>query len=301
MPTAVEPEPTSASDDHGDASRPTVPSAVTPDLVAAVTERLRRAGCVAAEEEAAELLAAVPDEGSLDACLRRREDGEPLAWITGTVRFCGRPLQVASGVYVPRWQTEELARRAAAVLPAHGAALDLCTGAGAVAAHLKAEVPTACVLGVDVDVRAARCARRNGVPTLVADLDAPLRPRPTFDVVTAVAPYVPTGALALLPLDVQRHEPGRALDGGADGLDVVRRVIAAAGALLRPGGWLLVEVGGDQHLALASSFPGFDAIEAWEDDEGDVRGVAAQLLGSCDHDVDGHPSAETEGGISARG
>ena len=78
----------------------------------------------------------------------------------------------------------------------------------------------------------------------------PLRPG-AFDLVTAVAPYVPTGALRLLPADVQRYEPRRALDGGTDGLDLVRRVVEAAARLLRPGGWLLVEVGGDQDAALA--------------------------------------------------
>jgi release factor glutamine methyltransferase len=255
------------------------PSSAPPDLVAAVTERLRRAGCVAAEEEAAELLAAVPDVGELEAGLRRRELGEPLAWITGTIRFCGRPLSVTPGVYVPRWQTEELARRAATLLPASGAALDLCTGAGAIAAHLKAEVPTATVIGVDLDRRAAACARSNGVTVMVADLAAPFPLRPSFDVVTAVAPYVPTDALTLLPADVQRHEPRRALDGGTDGLALVRRVVAAVRDLLRPGGWLLIEVGGDQDDALEPELRGFEIVEPWVDEDGDLRGVAARMTG----------------------
>src|SRR5207248_11063975 len=130
-------------------------------------------------------------------------------------------------------------------------ALDGRTGAGAVAAYLAAQTPTAAVIGIDRDVRAATCARRNGVPTAVADLAAPLRNREQFDLVTAVAPYVPTWALPLLPADVQRYEPRIALDGGADGLDIVRQVIAAASRLLRPGGWLLIEVGGDQDKTLA--------------------------------------------------
>ncbi|HEX6420336.1 MAG TPA: HemK/PrmC family methyltransferase [Acidimicrobiales bacterium] len=247
----------------------------------AVVDRLVAAGCVAAEEEAAEMLAAAPDGAALEAWLRRRERGEPLAWITGVATFCDRPLRVEPGVYVPRYQTEELARRAAALLPRGGRAVDLCTGSGAVAAHLAAAVPGARAVGVDLDERAAACARSNGVPAVVGDLDAPLRAHRAVDVVTAVPPYVPTGALRLLPADVQRYEPRRALDGGVDGLDLVRRVVAAAGRLLRPGGWLLVEVGGrqDRDLAPVLADAAFDVVEPWRDDEGDLRGVAARTVG----------------------
>jgi len=239
-----------------------------------VADRLARAGCVSAPEEAAELLASAPDEGALESWVRRREQGEPLAWITGSIVFCGRTLHVVPGVYVPRLQTEELARRAAALLPDRGRALDLCTGIGAVAAHLKAEVPTASVIGIDIDRRAAACARRNGVPALIADLAAPVRGDGAFDVVTAVAPYVPTGAIRFLPADVQRYEPRVALDGGADGLDLVRRTITAAARLLCPGGRLLIEVGGDQDDGLHAA--GFDRTEPWWDDDGDLRGIAFQ-------------------------
>jgi len=240
----------------------------------AVVERLRAAGCVRAEDEAAELLAAAPDDDTLDAWLARREQGEPLPWITGTTRFCARTIHVDAGVYVPRFQSEDLARRAAAVLPAHGRAVDLCTGAGAIAAHLRASVPRSVVIGVDVDTRAVACARRNGVLAVVGDVDAPLRER-AFDVVTAVAPYVPTDELAYLPADVQRHEPRLALDGGDDGLAVVRRVVGAAERLLRPGGWLLTELGGDQDVRLATALEPFTRVAPWYDDEGDLRGIAA--------------------------
>jgi release factor glutamine methyltransferase len=248
----------------------------------AVVDRLVTAGCVAATEEAVAFLAAAPDERTLEAWLCRREQGEPQAWITRTVLFCGQVLHIAPGVYVPRAQSEELARRAATLLPDNGRAVDLCTGAGAVAAHLKARVPTAAVIGIDVDVRAAACARRNGVPTAVADLAAPLHGHEGFDLVTAVAPYVPTGELRLLPADVQRYEPRLALDGGADGLDLVRRVIPAARRLLRPGGWLLIEAGGDQDeaLALTLAAAGFDLVTPWCDDDGDLRGIASRTRGS---------------------
>jgi len=249
-----------------------------PDLVPPVVDRLVAAGCVAAEAEAADLLAAAPDRDTLERWLARREQGEPLAWITGTLRFCGRPIHVARGVYVPRFQSEDLAWRATSRLPERGCALDLCTGAGAIAAHLRASVPGARVVGVDLDPRAAGCARRNGVPSLVGDLDAPLRPGALVDLVTAVAPYVPTAQLALLPGDVQRYEPRLALDGGADGLDLVRRVVDAAIRVLRPGGWLLVEVGADQDQELGPTLGAgaFDEVTAWRDDEGDLRGIAAR-------------------------
>lgn len=238
-----------------------------------IAQRLAAAGCVAAEEEADELRTAAPDEDTLEAWVRRRERGEPLPWIVGGVRFCGRTIRVDPGVYVPRPQTEELARRAAALLPTGGRAADLCTGAGAIAAHL-----VGAVVGVDIDPRAVACARSNGVHAVVGDAGAPPLRAGTFDVVTAVAPYVPTDDLRYLPADVQRYEPRRALDGGDDGLDVVGRVIVAAAGLLRPGGWLLTELGGDQHEALgpALAASAFHSVTPWFDDNGDLRGVAAQ-------------------------
>jgi release factor glutamine methyltransferase len=248
-----------------------------------VVNRLVAAGCVAADEEADELVAAAPVDATLECWLRRREQGEPMPWITGTLQFCGQSLQVAPGVYVPRIQSEEVARRAAALLPDGGVAVDLCTGAGAVAAYLARQVPAATTIGIDIDVRAARCAWRNGVLVIVADLDRPLRRDREFDIVTAVAPYVPTGQLQFLPADVQRYEPRVALDGGEDGLDLVRRIVAAAGRLLRPEGWLLLELGGTQDQALkpALAASGFDLAEPWWDEEGDLRGLAAQAKGSA--------------------
>jgi release factor glutamine methyltransferase len=243
-----------------------------------VVDRLSAAGCVAAEEEAAELAAAAPTPAVLEDWLRRREDGQPLAWIIGSLQFSGHRLQIDPGVYVPRFQTEDLARRAAALLPARGRAADLCTGVGAIAVHLMAEVPAAHVVATDVDVAAARCARRNGVRVVVGDLDAPIGADHTFDLVTAVAPYVPTGDIRFLPRDVQRYEPRRALDGGPDGLALVRRVVAGAARLLRPGGWLLMELGGRQDQLLSEIFAahGFDHLDPWRDEEADLRSLAAR-------------------------
>lgn len=250
----------------------------TEATLAAVTDRLAMAGCVAAEMEAAEFLAAAVDASTLEEWLRRREQGEPSAWITGQLQFCDQVLQVTPGVYVPRAQSEELACRAAALLPDHGRAVDLCTGTGAIAAHLQAEVPTATVLGTDLDMKSAACARHNGVPSVVADLAEPPCGNQQYDVVTAVPPYVPTGDLQYLPADVQRYEPRLALDGGADGLDLARKVVASAADLLRPGGWLLMEVGGahDEVLAPTLATHAFHHVIPWHDEDGDLRGLAAR-------------------------
>jgi len=250
----------------------TVAVSILRPAAAIVVDRLMAAGCVAAAAEADLLIAAAPDDKSLEAWIRRREQGEPLPWIIGTMQFCGRSLRIDPGVYVPRCQSEGLALRAATLLAANGhRAVDLCTGSGAIAAHLIAEVPAATVIGVDIDKRAVQCARRNG---------APLRPE-VFDIVTAVAPYVPTGQLRLLPADVQRYEPRLALDGGEDGLDLIRRIVVAAAHLLRPGGWLLTELGGEQDRALgpALAVSGFDPATSSCDEDGDLRGLAAQATG----------------------
>ena len=240
-------------------------------------ERLARAGFVAPEEEALDLVRAAPDEETLESWTARREHGEPLAWLTGAARFCGRTVLVDPGVYVPRPQSEELGRRASELLPGRGRAADLCTGSGAIAVHLTASAPHAFVVGVDIDRRAAACARRNGVVVVLGDLGSALGDR-RFDLVTAIAPYVPTPALAFLPADVRRYEPEGALDGGPDGLDVVRRVVTCAGRLLRAGGWLVVELGGDQDRLVDTTLrsAGFDRIATWHDSEGDLRGLAAQ-------------------------
>lgn len=241
---------------------------------------------MAAEEEAAEMLAATRDAGLLEEWLCRRESGEPLAWIVGGLDFCGRRLLVTRGVYVPRLQTEALARLAVATLRncrasgQHLRAVDLCTGAGPVAAHLAAAVPEAVVVGVDNDERAVRCARRNGVRAVLGDLAEPLRDG-SFDVVTAVPPYVPTGELGVLPADVLRFEPLRALDGGTDGLGTLRRVVAASTRLLRPGGHLLVELGGDEDEGLSRdlSAAGFSTPTLLHDEDGDLRALATQWQG----------------------
>lgn len=245
--------------------------------MSSLVERLATAGCVAPEEEASELLAWAARGGDLEAGVRRREQGEPLAWIVGGVDFCGIRLGVDPGVFVPRHQTERLAREGVALLRgAPGRVVDLCAGSGAVAAVMARAVPGATVVAVDRDPLAVANARHNGLTAVCGDLDGPLRPG-TAALVTAVAPYVPTGELVHLPSDVVRWEPRMALDGGADGLDVAREVCAAAARLLVPGGWLLLELGGDQDALLRSDLAvAFGERRSWRDEHGDLRGLAAR-------------------------
>jgi release factor glutamine methyltransferase len=249
---------------------------------ALLVARLRRAGCVAPDEEADALIeAAASGRGSVDALARRRERGEPLAWVTGRTRFAGLDLAVHPGVYVPRPHTEALARRAAALVPTAGAVVDLSTGCGAIAATVQRAAPGARVLATDIDERAVACARANGVDTRRGDLDAPLPPAlaGAVDVVVACPPYVPTGELALLPRDVRSYEPRAALAGGGDGLDVARRVVVAAARLLRPGGALLIEIGGAQAAPLAAALAarGFGGLAVGYDEDGDERFVEARF------------------------
>ncbi|HWF17309.1 MAG TPA: hypothetical protein VG244_14075 [Acidimicrobiales bacterium] len=248
-----------------------------------LTDILSRAGCVAAEEEAAELIAAAGgDRPKLISLAHRRIRGEPLAWVTGQAIFGDLTIAVDPGIYVPRWQSLELAARAAARLPEAGYAIDLCTGSGAIAAAVQAQRPAARVLGTDCDPGAIACARTNGVNALRGDLFDPVPAvfEGATDVVVAVVPYVPTPALHLLPHDVRTFEVATHYHGGLDGTDVLRRVIEGAPKFLRPGGALLLELGGEQAEVVWPLLTdlGFTGIVTWSDEDGDIRGVEASLV-----------------------
>jgi len=243
---------------------------------------LSAAGCVAASDEADELIRfAGRDLRLLFELVSRRTNGEPIAWLTGSVTFCDVEMTVAPGVYVPRWHTEPLARRAATVLPPRGVAVDLCTGAGPIAAVLGAAVPTARVVATELDPDAVQCARRNGVEVFEGFLDDPLPAEfeRRVDVMTAVVPYVPTGSLRLLPRDAQAFEPRLALDGGPAGTDVLHEVVRRSPRWLRPGGSILLELGGDQAEPVGRLLRrlGFEEVDVMVDEDGDQRAVAARL------------------------
>jgi release factor glutamine methyltransferase len=209
----------------------------------AVVARLRAAGCVFAEDEAALLLEAASG-AALDALVARRVTGEPLEQVLGWAEFCGRRFVVEPGVFVPRRRTELLVREAVALAWPGAVVLDLCCGTGAVGAAVAAAVAGVELHAADVDPAAVRCARRNVDGAvhrgdLYAALPAALRGR--VDVLVANAPYVPTGEIGLMPPEAREHEARVALDGGTDGLDVQRRVAAGAPDWLAPGGSLLIE------------------------------------------------------------
>lgn len=255
-------------------------SVPTPGDLGALSALLSDAGFVAAIEEAEELLArAGADTDLLDSLVRRRLTGEPLAWITGSVSFCGLTIRVAPHVYVPRWQSEALARRAVERLPPTGAAIDLCTGSGAIAKTLTAARPRARVVASEIDERAVACAAANGVEVYGGDLFSPLPGalEGRVDVVVGVVPYVPTPALALLQRDTLVFESALSYDGGQDGTEVLRRVLAGSLRFLRLGGALLLELGGDQAEALGETLAGLGYLDVTVllDDAGDVRGIEA--------------------------
>lgn len=247
-----------------------------------VVQALAAGGAIDPATEADALLdASNAGVGLLEELLARRLAGEPLAWLIGWVRFCATRIRVDPGVFVPRPQTEALAHRAVALLPADGIAVDLCAGSGAVAVILGAARPRATVIATDIDPVAIACAHRNGVEALLGDLDEPLPPalRGRVDVVTAVVPYVPTEELHLLPRDVLAHEPCRSLDGGPRGTEVLERAARAAARWLRPGGSVLLELGGDQadELSTTMAATGFSAIRVHRDEEGRDRAIEARL------------------------
>ncbi|MCL2492814.1 MAG: peptide chain release factor N(5)-glutamine methyltransferase [Clostridiales bacterium] len=240
-----------------------------------------------------------------EALLARRAAGEPLQYIIGTQDFFGRPFRVRPGALIPRPETEGLALRAigwlrdsadATELSRSFAALDLCTGSGALAVTLALECPESDVYATDLSDEALTLARENAaalgarVRFLKGDLfgalkdkgDGPHCPAPgspaAFDLIVCNPPYIPAAEIAGLQREVREYEPRAALDGGADGLAFYRRIAAEAAGYLRPGGALFLEVGAGQGAAvraLLEGAPGFTGAEVFPDLAGLPRVVFA--------------------------
>lgn len=232
--------------------------------------------------------------------LQRREQREPLAYLLGTREFWSLPLAVSSGVLIPRPETETLVEAALAACaevspPASGrqVILDLCTGTGAIAIVLARELPEARVLATDVSRRALRIAQSNAEAHGVADRVTFLRgnlwraldgvmPGLQPDLIVSNPPYIPSSAIETLMPEV-RWEPRRALDGGADGLSFHREIIRGAPWRLRPGGFLLLEIGADQATAvrrLLEAGGSFEECRVIQDLAGRDRVVVAQRRGN---------------------
>lgn len=233
---------------------------VSPDSVSttALVTRLRTAGCVFAEDEARLLTETARTPAELDDMVRRRADGLPLEHVLGWAEFCGMRVHVDPGVFVPRRRTEFLVGQAVAVAPPRAVVVDLCCGSGALGAATATAHDVGELYAADIDPAAVRCARRNLAPLggevyegdLFDPLPAGLRGR--VDVLAANVPYVPSGSVGLLPPEARVHEPRAALDGGDDGLDVLRRVAANAPSWLAPGGSLLAETSEQQAEAASA-------------------------------------------------
>ncbi|HEY4464279.1 MAG TPA: putative protein N(5)-glutamine methyltransferase [Streptosporangiaceae bacterium] len=237
----------------------------SPESLGAVVSRLRAAGCVFAEDEARLIVAAARTPADLTAMVGRRAAGLPLEHVLGWAEFCGIRIAVEPGVFVPRRRTEFLVRQAAALAlsgagPAAGGpasvpaspgqrvvVADLCCGSGALGVALAGALGDAELHASDIDPAAVRCARRNvaaaGGQVYEGDLYDPFPAslRGRVGILLANVPYIPTGEIGTLPAEARLHEPRVALDGGPDGLDVLRRVAAAAPGWLAPGGSLLTE------------------------------------------------------------
>ncbi|GGK08786.1 methylase [Pilimelia anulata] len=258
----------------------------SPDLPA-LTRTLRAAGCVFAEDEARLLADRARTAAELADLVRRRAAGRPLEHLLGWAEFCGLRVAVDPGVFVPRRRTGLLAARALAAAAPGAVVVDLCCGSGAIGAVLLAAGTGLEVHAADIDAAAVACARRNLAPhgrVWHGDLYAPLPPalRGRVGVLVANAPYVPSADLPLLPPEARLHEPRTALDGGADGLAVQRRVVADAGDWLAPGGHLLIETS-------AGRAPATAALVA-------AAGLAARVVADPDLDATAVVGVRVSGG-----
>lgn len=209
--------------------------------------------------------------------VKRRRLREPVAYILGSREFYGRAFRVDARVLVPRPDTEtlvEVALDRTREIALAMRALDLCTGSGCVAISLARERPTSQVLGTDISLDALAVARDNalrlGAYNLAfsaGDLFESIDPNARFDVVTANPPYVVSNEIDSLQPEVCCHEPRLALDGGEDGMAILRRIVAGAPAHLTPAGVLAVEVGAGSAPAVAQLFAqaGFEQIAVVRD------------------------------------
>lgn len=225
---------------------------------------------------------------ALVAMTERRAEREPLQYITGEQEFFGLSLRITPATLIPRPETEHLVEAVLAWAAAQLSespklkVLDVGTGSGAIAIALAKSLPDAEIVACDVSTAALAVARGNAerlgarVRFVESDLLAAFAEYPLFDVIAANPPYVPDLDGALLQAEVRDHEPHIALFGGADGLDLYRRLIPQAQAALRAGGLLAMELGFGQSEPLAALLAGWKDVRFVEDYAGIPRIVLAE-------------------------
>ena len=212
--------------------------------------------------------------------IRKRGNGIPLQHLLGTVEFCGRTFRSDARALIPRPETEQLVERALTYAPL-ASVLDVATGSGVIALSLALEQPDASVTATDISPEALSLARENAA-ILGADRvvfqEADLMPRGDgrFDLITANLPYIPSAEIPTLSREVQ-HDPVQALDGGTDGLDLIRRLAPLAAAKLNPGGRLLLEIGTGQAATVTECLAGhnYRDIASLPDYQGTFRFIEA--------------------------
>ncbi|MBM4221540.1 MAG: peptide chain release factor N(5)-glutamine methyltransferase [Gammaproteobacteria bacterium] len=223
----------------------------------------------------------------------QRLDGTPLAHLTGRQDFMGLVLLSSPAALVPRRETEQLGfsavhRLKKMALP-RPLVIDVCTGAGNVALGVACHLPQARVMGADLSPEAVGLARQNAaflgrgdVEFRCGDLLEPFdQPdlRGMVDMITCNPPYISSARVDGMAPEISRHEPRLAFDGGPFGVKVIRKLIATAPQLLKPGGWLLMEIGLGQGTGVARSLAGdsgYDEVHTHNDAAGQIRVIEAR-------------------------
>ena len=247
---------------------------IAPAAHTVLVDRLRRAGCVFAEDEADVLVESAATDEQLESMVAQRIDGLPLEHVVGWAEFAGLRISVGPGVFVPRRRSELLVEHARRLARPGSVVVDLCCGSGAIGLAIAAAVTGIELIAADIEPAAVQWARRNVEPiggtVFAGDLYNALPPsvRGRVDVLVCNAPYVPDDEIAMLPREARLHEPLVTLAGGGDGLDVQRRVLADAQRWLVASGAVLIETGEHQADRTAELFraEGFSARIAHDND-----------------------------------
>ncbi|NGP53684.1 HemK/PrmC family methyltransferase [Thioalkalivibrio sp. XN8] len=230
----------------------------------------------------------------LETLVSQRLEGTPLAHLTGRQDFLGEVLLASPAALVPRRETEQLARTTIDRLRSIGEAsplvIDVCTGAGNIALAMAGALPEARVFGADLSEDAVDLARENArfldrerVEFRCGDLLAPFETGEFLgrvDMITCNPPYISSGRVEQMPGEISRHEPRLAFDGGPFGVGIIRKLFSSAPALLRPGGWLVLEVGLGQGPGLARSLagqPAWSEVLQHADKRGEIRVIEARF------------------------